>query len=151
MFVAGLLTGVALTLLIIWMVLPSKMFVVKQSKFGFEETVAALEKSATDLNWGIPHKYDLQATLKGKGFDVNPVQVISICKPSHANQILSDDNERHISALMPCRVAVFEKKGKTYVSMLNSGLFSKFMSKKAKEVMGQAGAENIVILRPVVK
>jgi uncharacterized protein (DUF302 family) len=52
---------------------------------------------------------------------------------------------------MPCRVAVFEKKGKTYVSMLNSGLFSKFMSKKAKEVIGRAGAENVVILRPVVK
>jgi uncharacterized protein (DUF302 family) len=52
---------------------------------------------------------------------------------------------------MPCRVAVYERNGKTYVSMLNSGLFSKFMGNKVKTVMGAASEENKQILAPVIK
>jgi len=151
MFFLGLVFGIVLTVIIIIVLIPSKMFVIKTSKFGFEETISVIEKSATDMNWGLPHKYDLQATLKGKGFEVNPVQVISVCKPSHANKILNNDSLRQVSALMPCRVAVFEKNGKTHVSILNSGLFSKLMAKNAKEVMKQVSAELEILIMPVIK
>jgi len=151
MFIIGLFVGIALTVALIVLVLPKQMFVVNESKYGFNETIEAIEKSATENNWGIPHKYDLQATLKGKGFDVKPVSVFSLCKPDHAFKILGSDEERLVSALMPCRVAVYEKEGKTYVSMLNSGLFSKFMGRKVKDVMGDASEENKQILAPVVK
>jgi len=151
MFFLGLVFGIVLTVIIIIVLIPSKMFVIKTSKFGFEETISVIEKSATDMNWGLPHKYDLQATLKGKGFEVNPVQVISVCKPSHANKILNNDSLRQVSALMPCRVAVFEKNGKTHVSILNSGLFSKLMAKNAKEVMKQVSAELELLIMPVIK
>ncbi len=151
MFLTGLIVGVALTVILIVLVLPKQMFIVNESKYGFEETIEAIEKSATENKWGIPHKYDLQATLKGKGFDVKPVSVFSLCKPDHAYKILGSNEERLVSALMPCRVAVYEKEGKTYISMLNSGLFSKFMGKKVKDVMGDASEENKQILAPVVK
>jgi len=151
MFILGLLLGAVVTLLAVYVIIPSKLFVVKESKFDVEETVATIEKSAADLNWGVLHKYDLQVTLKGKGFDVQPAQVLSLCKPTHANGILSGTNVRKVSALMPCRMSVYEKKGKTFISILNLGFVSIFLSKKAKEVMSQAGAENDLILRPVVK
>jgi len=127
------------------------MFIVSESKYGFEETMLAIERSAEKNKWGIPHKYDLQATLKGKGFDVKPVSVFSLCKPQHAYEVLKSNEERLVSALMPCRVAVYEKDGKTYVSMLNAALFSKFMGKKVKDVMGAASEENKQILEPIVK
>lgn len=151
MFIIGLVLGIIVTLVAVVIILPKQMFVVKESKLGFAETVAAIEQSAADNQWGISHKYDLQATLKGKGYDVKPVNVMSLCKPDHANQILSSNEERLASALMPCRIAVYENDGKTYVSMLNSALFSKFMSSKIKSVMGEAAAENAIILNPVVK
>lgn len=151
MFIIGLVVGIALTLVAIIVILPGQMFVVKESKLEFKETIEAIEKSAAEYKWGIPHQYDLQATLKSKGFDVKPINVISLCKPEHANEILSRSNERLASALMPCRIAVYEKDGKTYVSMLNSALFSKFMGKKIKDVMGAASQENYLILAPVVK
>jgi len=151
MFIVGLLVGVVVTLLVVYAIISLKLFEVKESKYGVDETVANIEKSATDLNWGVLHKYNLQFILKGKGFDVQPVQVLSLCKPTHANGILSGTNERKVSALMPCRMSVYEKKGKTFISILNLGFVSYFMSKKAKEVMSQAGAENDLILRPVVK
>lgn len=151
MFIIGVVVGAVVTLLVLMLIVPSKMFVVKQSKLDFQETVEAIEKSASELNWGMPHKYDLQATLKGKGFEVKPVQVISLCKPNHANQVLSQDSERHVSAILPCRIAVYEKGGKTYISYMNAGFLSNIMSKKVKPVMGQVGAELEVVIRQIVK
>ena len=151
MFLTGLVVGIVVTILAIVVVLPKQMFIVNESKLSFEETVETLTSSATEQKWSMPHQYDLQATMKKHGFDVNPVKVFSLCKPEHAYQILGSENERLVSALMPCRVAVYEKGGKTYVSMLNSGLFSKFMGKKVKEVMGAASDENQQILAPVIK
>ena len=150
-FIAGLLVGIFVAVAAVAILLPKKMFIVYESKVGFGETVTAIEKSAAEHKWGIPHQYDLQATLKGKGFDVNPVKVMSLCKPEHANEILSGNQERLAAALMPCRIAIYENDGKTYVSMLNSGLFSKFMGTKIKNVMGTASEENKLILSPVIK
>ncbi len=151
MFLTGLIAGILLTVIVLIVVMPKQMFVVNESKLGFDETVAAIEKSAKDHNWSMPHLYDLQATMKKHNFDVKPVKVFSLCKPDHAYQILSSDQERVVSALMPCRVAVYERNGKTYVSMLNSGLFSRFMGNKVKTVMGAASEENKQILSPVIR
>ncbi|MFV0593888.1 MAG: DUF302 domain-containing protein [Draconibacterium sp.] len=151
MFLSGLVVGILLMIILIIVVLPKQMFVVNESKLSFDETVEAITQSTQDNKWSMPHLYDLQATMKKNGLDVNPVKVFSLCKPEHAYKILSDDNERLVSALMPCRVAVYEKGGKTYVSMLNAGLFSKLMGKKVKDVMGDASAENMQILAPVIK
>ena len=151
MFLTGLIAGILLTVIVLIVVMPKQMFVVNESKLGFDETVAAIEKSAKDHNWSMPHLYDLQATMKKHNFDVKPVKVFSLCKPDHAYQILSSDQERVVSALMPCRVAVYERNGKTYVSMLNSGLFSRFMGNKVKTVMGAASDENKQILSPVIR
>lgn len=151
MFLTGLITGIIVTVVVIVIMMPKQMFVVNESKLGFEETVAAIELSAKEHKWSMPHQYDLQATMKKHGFNVKPVKVFSLCKPEHAYKILNSDDERLVSALMPCRVAVYEKGGKTYVSMLNSGLFSKFMGKKVKMVMGTASEENAQILSSIIK
>lgn len=151
MFIAGLIVGVIVTIVAIIVILPKQMFVVHESKLGFDETVEAITQSAKANEWSMPHLYDLQATMMKHGFAVKPVKVFSLCKPEHAYQILNDDKVRDVSALMPCRVAVYEKGGKIYVSMLNSGLFSKFMGKKVSTVMGAASSENEQILAPVIK
>lgn len=151
MFIAGLIIGVIATLLAIIVILPKQMFIVHESKLGFDETVTAIEQSVKDNKWSMPHLYDLQATMTKHGFTVKPVKIFSLCKPEHAHEILNDDKVRDVSALMPCRVAVYEKDGKTFVSMLNSGLFSKFMGKKVSTVMGAASTENEQILQVIMK
>ena len=67
LFIVGLAIGIGLTLLINFLVMSNKMFVVMESKYGFSETIHHLEQSAADNKWGIPHRYDLRATLEGKG------------------------------------------------------------------------------------
>jgi len=150
-FITGLALGVVITFVVILFALPGKIFVEYESKLGFDETVEAIKASAIQHEWALPHEYDLQATMKKNNFEVAPVKVFSLCSPKHAYEILSGKEERKATALMPCRVSVYEKDGKTYVSMLNAGLLSKFMDKKVKNVMGIVSEENLLILDPVIK
>jgi uncharacterized protein (DUF302 family) len=150
-FLSGMMAGIGMVALALFLILPGQMFTVEESKLGFDETVEAIGKSAVENHWNVPHQYDLQASMKKSGFEVNPVKVFSLCKPEHASQILSGGSEKMVSALMPCRVAVYEENGKTYVSMLNSGLFSRLMGKKVSSVMGKATLENQKIIEPVIQ
>jgi len=143
MFIAGLVIGVVLTLLVNYQVFSSRMFVVKESKYGFSETIKHLEQSVAENKWAIPHRYDLRATLEGRGFKVDSVNVFSLCKPEFANAILGSESKQLVSAIMPCRLAVYEKNGKTYISMLNADLLSVFLGREVKNVMDNATEENM--------
>lgn len=152
MFFIGILVGIILSIILAVVIVPKYLFLVDESILPFDETVAQIEKSVTENKWSMPNQYDLQATLKKHGFDVNPVKVFSICKPSLANEILGSNEERYVSALMPCRVAVYQNKdGKTYVSRMNAGLVASLLGKKIKSVMAEASNENEIILDSVIK
>jgi uncharacterized protein (DUF302 family) len=151
LFLTGLILGVAATIFIIVAILPKHMFIEHESKLGFNETVDAVANSAIENKWSMPHTYDLQATMKKHGHEVNPVTVFSLCKPELAYQILESKDVRSASALMPCRISVYEKDGKTYISMLNAGMLSKLMGKKAGKVMGAASAGNEEILKTIIQ
>ena len=150
MFLTGLITGIALTILLIVLAAPRMMFHVSESNYDFEQTTAMIEESIRDNQWSMPYQYDLQATMAKHGFTVKPVKVFSICKPDIAIRILGNDQDRHISAMMPCRVAIYEKNnGKTYVARMNAGLLSKLLGNNVKAVMGEAGQDSEKIIKPV--
>lgn len=149
-FLAGLVVGAGVTFLVISSIVPQKMFVVEESKFSLEETVNTIVETAEENEWTVSHIYDLQASLKKKNFDVAPVYVLSLCNPKYANKILGTDDDRVVSAMMPCRVAVYEKGEKTYISMLNAELFARFLSKNAKQTIVETSEETLEILKPVI-
>ncbi len=151
LFLFGLILGVGLTLLLTFVVISKNVFVVMESKYGFSQTIEHLEESVAENKWSVPHRYDLRATLESKGLQVDSVNVFSLCNPKFAYEILSSDDNRLVSAIMPCRVSVYEKDGKTYISMLNSGLFGRFLGKEVKEVLETASSENMKILEPLVE
>ena len=152
MFWIGLIVGIVVTVLALMVILPRKMFLVDQSRLSFTDTAEKIVESTAKNNWSMPNQYDLQATLQKHGYEVKPVRVFSICKPELANKILEGSQERVVSALMPCRLAVYEAKdGKTYVSRLNAPFFSKFLNRKIKNAMVAAGAETEMILESVLK
>lgn len=152
MFVAGILTGILISLAVIVILAPKLLFTVSESKYDFERTKVLLEESTKAENWSIPHQYNLQATMQKHGFDVQPVSVFSICKPDIAVRILDNDEKRHISAMMPCRISVFEKAdGKTYISRINAGLLSKLLGSDINAIMGDAESGSEKILAPLLK
>lgn len=152
MFLAGILTGILISLAVIVVFAPKLMFTVSESKYDFERTKVLIEESTKAENWSMPHQYNLQATMEKHGFDVQPVTVFSICKPDIAVRILDNDEKRHISAMMPCRITIYEKEdGKTYVSRMNAGLLAKLLGSDVTAIMGEAGEGSEKILAPLLK
>ncbi|MEA1972585.1 MAG: DUF302 domain-containing protein [Candidatus Cloacimonadota bacterium] len=150
--IIGILIGFILAGVIMYNVMPGMMLLEDESPFGFEETVETLTKSIEVHEWKIPHVHDLKKSMKKFGHDIQEVKVFEVCHPDHAVKILKLDDERIVSTLMPCRIAVYEKSdGKTYVSRMNSSLMAKPMGGIIAEVMSVAAAQNEEIMKPIIK
>ena len=150
----GGLTGLALgsitTLIVLYLIAPSVLFIERESRLGYSETIAAIHESSEEEGWIIPKQYKLDVSLSKAGYEVLPVSVIELCKPEHANKILAEDEYRLVSSMMPCRVAVYQKAdGSTIISRMNTGLISQVFDKTVRDVMAQATQETDKILSTV--
>ena len=104
------------------------MLLEDQSKFDFVESVDRFSNAVESHGWKISKVHDLKKTMKKFGNDVDQVKVFETCHPDHAFKVLAKDDERVVSSLMPCRVAIYEhSNGDVYASRLNSGLMGQMM------------------------
>lgn len=150
--VGGFILGAIISMMVAYNMAPGMMMVESESKYGFDETVTALEQSVKDHNWKMPTVHNLQKTMKKFGKDVRAVKVFELCHPDHAEKILKANDERIVSSLMPCRVAVYEKAdGKVYLSRMNSALMAGMMGGLVDEVMSVAYKENEEIVEDIIK
>ena len=150
--IIGFIIGIVVTGVAMYNMAPGMMLLEDESKFGFEETVTQLEASIEANDWKLPAVHDLQKSMKKFGIEVNPVKVFELCHPDHAGKVLKEGDERIVSSLMPCRVAIYEKPdGKTYISRMNSRLMAKPMGGIISEVMTDAASENENILDAIIK
>ena len=146
----GLIVGSIATLIVLYFSAPSILFIERDSRLAYSETIAAIHESSKAEGWIIPKQYKLDVSLSKAGYEVLPVSVIELCKPEHAYKILSKDEYRLVSSMMPCRVAVYQKAdGTTVVSRMNTGLISRVFDKTVRDVMAQATQETNKILSVV--
>ncbi len=149
---SGFVAGIVFVMLLGASVVSSQMFLVDESKYGFNETIDKIEEIGKESGWNISHIYNLQATMAKHSLSVNPVVVMSLCKPQIAYHILGSDNELPASAVMPCRVSVYQASdGKIMISRMNATLLSSMLSGISKEAMAEASRENEEILKHLVK
>jgi uncharacterized protein (DUF302 family) len=150
--IIGLIAGIVITALALYLAAPSLMFREDKSSLDFDTTVKKVEESAMAMGWKIPAIHDLQATLKKFGKDVRAVKVFEICHPDHAYKILSSSEERIVSNMMPCRIAVYEKAdGSVWISRMNSGVVAKPLTRLVRETMTDAAADVEVIIDEVLE
>lgn len=116
------------------------MFVESKSKYNFDETVEKLNEAIAEGGWRVLHTHNLQETMIKNGYDdVLQTKVIELCNPKLAHQLLSDNESRIYSNMMPCRMSVYElKDGATYVSRMNTKMLSMQIGGKVEQVMGGA-------------
>lgn len=115
-----------------------------ESKFDFDETVETLTKTIQEAGWSVLATHNLQQSLLNKGYDVAPVKVIELCNPHYSSKILSIDNERIFSNLMPCRISVYEKAdNKVLVSLMDAGAMAKQIGGVVEEVMSAVYEESL--------
>ena len=77
---------------------------------------------------------------------------MSLCQADHAYNILKNDIDKKVTAIMPCRIGVYEDKdGKVFVSGMNMGLMSKMFGGNIAKVMSGVAEEEHRILKDVIK
>ena len=123
---------------------PKMMLKELESPYGVEESVAKIKEGAEKLNeaqgtkWVSPGVKLLHKSIKKHGGgDVLPVMLVDLCEPFHASAILTKDDARIVSVMMPCTISVYQKQdGKTYIGYMNAGVMGKMFGGNVAEVMG---------------
>lgn len=140
--IIGLISGAAIALLIAFYASPSLMFREDAYAKDFDTTVEKIEEAVLAKGWKIPAVHDLQATMKKFDKEVRSVKVFEICHPEHSYKILNQSDERIVSNMMPCRIAVYEKEdGSVWISRMNSGFLAKPMSPIIRTTMSDAAKD----------
>ncbi len=106
--------------------LPGFMIKEVASPYGFEETMTKVKANAKAQGWKVPKswKINFQKNLKKTvKIDIGPNQVMGMCEPQAAADILKHDKLKQLAVMMPCKIAIYEKSdGKTYISIMNMNL-----------------------------
>ena len=150
-FIFGLILGGIGMGAAIWVLMPSLMLQVHESRYDFDQTVNEIEQSYKANDWKVPHIYDIQKTLVTNGYpDMTPLKILSVCQPDDAHRILNDDDNKKVTAVMPCRIGVYQAAdGKTYVATMNLGLMGRMFGGTIAEVMGEVARKEKEIMAPV--
>ena len=97
------------------------------SSKSFAETVEAVIESTAANGFRVLHVHDVQATLAEKSFERDPLKIIEVCNAKYAHTALQIDVT--ISLLMPCRINVYVRDGKTVISTVKpqalAGMFDR--------------------------
>ena len=153
MLIVGVVLGMVLMGVIAWNMMPSMMINVHESKLNFEDTILAINQSAAESNgWKIPVIHDLQASLVKAGHtDMTKVKVIELCHPHYAYDVLQPDEDKMISAIMPCRMSVYEDKaGNVYIAEMNTKLVSKMFGGNIAQVMRVVADEQTAMFEHIM-
>ncbi len=130
---------------------PSVMVTESDSNFPHDDTVELIIETAEEMGWKIPATHEIHNSVARGGWDVEKVTVIELCNVDLAGDILTGDQNRIVSSMMPCRVAVYETSdGRVIVSRMNTGLMSSVFGGKVQEVMAMATDQTEIILGSVI-
>lgn len=142
-FITGLVVGALLMGILVYIGLPRMMLRVHRSALDFDSTVTSIENAAASHRYEVPNIYDIQKSLVSAGHaDMTRLKVISLCQPDHAYSVLRHDENKPVSGIMPCRLAVYETAdGRVYLSELNVGRLGSLFGGNIAEVMGTVAAE----------
>lgn len=89
----------------------------KELNIPYETVVEQIKETLKKEGFGILTEIDIQQKMKEKlGVDMNKYIILGACNPPYAYQaILAEEN---IGLMLPCNVIVYEKGGKTVLSII---------------------------------
>lgn len=102
-----------------------------ETKKPFDLAVDALKESCAAVGFGVLWQLNFKDKLHEKGleFDDN-FMIMEVCNPVKAQKVLLA--QREMGFFLPCKVAVYELEGQTYIGM-----------PKPTQLMAMAGAEEM--------
>ena len=117
---------------------------VVETKKSPQQAAEDLEAAVKRNNFGVLHIYDLQQTLKSKGFDLpHECRIFEICNPQQATEVLTTDMSMNMA--LPCRISVYEEGGKTKIGMIKPTALLTALSQSEKLMTVAAEVEQKII------
>ncbi|MDH5472969.1 MAG: DUF302 domain-containing protein [Gammaproteobacteria bacterium] len=150
--ILGIVLGFLIMGIIVWIAMPPMMINVHRSPYGFDETVAAVEKAVTaQKGWKVSKVFDIQKNIIDAGYqDMTRVKIVSLCNPHYAKRILNDDKDKIVTTMMPLGIGVYETKdGIVYMSEMNVGLMGMMFGGTIADVMGNASIDISIMMKAV--
>jgi len=87
----------------------------------FDETLKRVQENAGLEGFRPLYVHDVRATLKEKGFDLEPTSIVEVCNAGLAFEALKLDPQAALA--MPCKVVVEERAGEvTLYTLLPEGM-----------------------------
>jgi uncharacterized protein (DUF302 family) len=123
------------------------VFLELSSPYGFDETIDRVTAEAKAAGWKVPGIGKVHENLAKAGKTIDPVAIINLCHPDHAERLLEDDGDRVASALMPCRVSVYVTSNGVRASLLHPDFLAAHLDGVPGAVIPLAARENVEFLR----
>lgn len=111
----------------------------------FDEAVKAVEQGTKNAGFRVLHIHDVTATLKEKGFEIEPFKIVEICNAKSAYTVLQADIK--IGLCLPCKINVYQKDGQTYISGMRPVILPQFFPQAN---LGNLPAEVDNIIRGII-
>lgn len=90
----------------------------KTTDYSFEEAIQKVTDELKKEGFGVLTTIDVKDTLKNKlNVDFKKYTILGACNPPLAHQALQTEEE--LGLLLPCNVIVYEKEGKSVVSIFD--------------------------------
>jgi len=90
----------------------------KQTDLSFEDAIAKVTEALQKEGFNVLTRIDLHEKFKAKlGIDFKRYVILGACNPANAYKAVQA--EENIGLLLPCNVIVYEKDGKTVISIVN--------------------------------
>ena len=96
----------------------------KTVDLSFEDTINKVTEELKKEGFGVLTTIDVKETLKNKiDVDFKKYTILGACNPPLAHKALQAEEE--IGLLLPCNVIVYDKEGKSAVSVFDPSLMTK--------------------------
>ena len=112
---------------------------------SFDEAVKAVEKETKGAGFKVLYIHDVTATLKEKGFAIEPFKIIEICNAKSAYAVLQADIK--IGLCLPCKINVYQTGGETFISGMRPIILPQFFPKAN---LGSLPTEVDTIIRGII-
>ena len=108
----------------------------------FEQTIDKVTEELKKEGFGVLTTIDVKETLKKKiDVDFKKYTILGACNPPIAHKALQTEEE--LGLLLPCNVIVYEKDGKTIVSMFDPMLMTDIIKNEQMEPIAKEVKEKL--------
>ncbi|MDR7871128.1 MAG: DUF302 domain-containing protein [Tissierellaceae bacterium] len=92
----------------------------KETNKTFSDALDSIKHSLKDRSFGVLWQLNFKEKLAEHNIDFpNNFMILEVCNPQKANEVLSAHID--VGYFLPCKVAVYEKEGKTFIGTVKPG------------------------------